>query len=101
MFRRSLASLTCKTDCRVLSFFRRLRGLAYTQQLIRAIRVIGPTIVALSFAGVAHAQGTMDFSGATTLMGTFNMCAPAIQSQVEISECFKVIAKQPMSAFQC
>jgi DNA-binding transcriptional LysR family regulator len=34
-------------------------------------RVMGPTLVALTFAGVAHAQGTMDFSGAQTLMGTF------------------------------
>ena len=37
----------------------------------RAFRVLTPTLVALSFAGVAHAQGTMDFSGAQTLMGTF------------------------------
>ncbi len=28
----------------------------------------GADSVALSFAGVAHAQGTMDFSGAQTLM---------------------------------
>lgn len=73
MFRRNPASLIRKIDCRVLSFSRRLRGLAYTQQLFRAIRVIGPTLVALSFAGVAHAQGTMDFSGATTLMGSRNL----------------------------
>ncbi len=36
---------------------------------------MGPTLTALLFAGVgsgvAHAQGTMDFSGAQTLMGTF------------------------------
>jgi len=35
---------------------------------------MGPTLLALAFAGVAnvaHAQGTMDFSGAQTLMGTF------------------------------
>ena len=42
------------------------------QTLLRAARVMGPTPVALTFAGVAHAQGTMDFSGAQTLMGTFN-----------------------------
>ena len=41
------------------------------QKLLRAARVMGPTLVALTFAGVAHAQGTMDFSGAQTLMGTF------------------------------
>lgn len=39
--------------------------------LHRAVRVMGPTLVALTFASVAHAQGTMDFSGAQTLMGTF------------------------------
>jgi hypothetical protein len=45
------------------------------QKLIRAARIMGPTLVALSFAGVAHAQGTMDFSGAQTLMGTFKTFA--------------------------
>jgi hypothetical protein len=43
--------------------------------LLRAVRVMGPTLVALTFAGVAHAQGTMDFSGAQTLMGTFKTFA--------------------------
>src|SRR6202789_1727018 len=75
MLRRSPASPIRNIDCRVRSLFRRLRELAYTQQLIRAIRVVGPTLVALSFAGVAHAQGTMDFSGAQTLMGTFKTFA--------------------------
>jgi hypothetical protein len=32
---------------------------------------MAPPLLALSFADVAHAQGTMDFSGATTLMSTF------------------------------
>ena len=45
------------------------------QTLFRAARMMGPTLVALSFAGVAHAQGTMDFSGAQTLMGTFKTFA--------------------------
>jgi hypothetical protein len=58
-----------------VSFRRRLRHLAFTLHLNRAVRFIGPTIVALSFAGVAHAQGTMDFSGAQTLMGTFKTFA--------------------------
>ena len=43
--------------------------------LLRAARVMGPALVALTFAGVAHAQGTMDFSGAQTLMGTFKTFA--------------------------
>jgi hypothetical protein len=46
------------------------------QKLRSAIHVMGPTLTALLFAGigsgVAHAQGTMDFSGAQTLMSTFN-----------------------------
>ena len=42
------------------------------QRIFHALRVLAPTFVALTFASVAHAQGTMDFSGAQTLMGTFN-----------------------------
>jgi hypothetical protein len=45
------------------------------RKLLHAARVMGPTLVALTFAGVAHAQGTMDFSGAQTLMGTFKTFA--------------------------
>ena len=41
----------------------------------RMLRMLAPTLLALSFAGVAHAQGTMDFSGAQTLMGTFKTFA--------------------------
>jgi hypothetical protein len=40
-----------------------------------AIRTMAPTLIALSCAGVAHSQGTMDFSGATTLMSTFKTFA--------------------------
>lgn len=44
-----------------------------------AIQLMGPTLAALLFAGVgsgvAHAQGTMDFSGAATLMATFKTFA--------------------------
>ena len=43
--------------------------------LCRALRILAPSLLALSFAGVAHAQGTMDFSGAQTLMGTFKTFA--------------------------
>ena len=45
------------------------------RKLLHAARVMGPTLVAFAFAGVAHAQGTMDFSGAQTLMGTFKTFA--------------------------
>ena len=43
--------------------------------LLAAIRTMAPSLLALSCAGVAHAQGTMDFSGATTLMSTFKTFA--------------------------
>ncbi len=49
------------------------------RKLLRAAHVMGPALVALTFAGVgssvAHAQGTMDFSGAQTLMTTFKTFA--------------------------
>jgi hypothetical protein len=43
--------------------------------LSHVIRAMTPALFALSFAGVAHAQGTMDFSGAQTLMTTFKTFA--------------------------
>jgi len=45
------------------------------QSLAHAFRVMAPTVIALTFASAAHAQGTMDFSGAQTLMGTFKTFA--------------------------
>ena len=49
------------------------------RKLRHAAHVMGPTLTALVFTGisssVAHAQGTMDFSGATTLMSTFKTFA--------------------------
>jgi len=36
---------------------------------------MAPTLFALSLTSIAHAQGTMDFSGAQTLMGTFKTFA--------------------------
>jgi len=50
----------------------------FQQKLLRAARVMGPTLLALAFAGVAnvaHAQGTIDFSGANTLMNSFKTFA--------------------------
>ena len=43
-----------------------------SRKLTQAFRVMMPSLFVLAFASVAHAQGTMDFSGAQTLMGTFN-----------------------------
>ena len=40
------------------------------QTVSHAIRAMAPTLLALSFAGVAHAQGTISFSGAQTFMQT-------------------------------
>ena len=49
------------------------------QSLRHVLHLMAPTFAALLFAGVgsgvAHAQGTMDFSGAQTLMGTFKTFA--------------------------
>lgn len=45
------------------------------EQALRLLRVLFPTLLALSITTVAHAQGTMDFSGAQTLMGTFKTFA--------------------------
>jgi hypothetical protein len=43
--------------------------------LAHAARAIGPTLIPLLFVTAAHAQGTMDFTGATTLMTTFKTFA--------------------------
>lgn len=43
--------------------------------LLPAIRAMAPTLLALSLASVAHAQGTIDFSGANTLMNSFKTFA--------------------------
>ena len=53
-------------------------GLFY-KKLSRLLHIMTPTLLVLAFAsagsGVAHAQGTMDFSGAQTLMTTFKTFA--------------------------
>ena len=41
----------------------------------RLPRIFGPYLLAVAFATAAQAQGTMDFSGAQTLMGTFKTFA--------------------------
>ena len=45
------------------------------ERLNHAARVLAPTLLALSLTTIAHAQGTMDFSGAQTLMTTFKTFA--------------------------
>ena len=43
--------------------------------LASTIRLLTPTLLALTCVTTAHAQGTMDFSGAQTLMATFKTFA--------------------------
>jgi hypothetical protein len=75
MFRRSRVVIPRNTTHRNSRIVKRLAMRFSKQKLLHAARVMGPTLVALTFAGVAHAQGTMDFSGAQTLMGTFKTFA--------------------------
>lgn len=46
-------------------------GAIVRDRLLRVLRIVFPSLLALSLTSVAQAQGTMDFSGAQTLMGTF------------------------------
>jgi hypothetical protein len=48
---------------------------SFKQTFLRAFRVMAPALLAISFASVSYGQGTMDFSGAQTLMGTFKTFA--------------------------
>lgn len=73
-FRRTLRFDTVRNRQSVPSIIQRTAS-ALRTTCLTAIRTMAPTLVALSFAGVAHAQGTMDFSGATTLMTTFKTFA--------------------------
>jgi hypothetical protein len=68
------------------------------RNLLCAVRIMAPALFGVALSGVAHAQGTMDFSGAQTLMGTFNMGSSTIQSQIVLSNSIQVISKQPVRA---
>jgi hypothetical protein len=78
---------------------KRLAQPFFRRKLFHARRALWPALAALTFASVAHAQGTMDFSGAQTLMGTFNMGSPTIQAQVVFPHRIQVISKQPVRTF--
>ena len=71
MFRTSHVAVTRSTA----RLAKRLAQPFPRQKLYRATRVLWPTLVALTATSVAHAQGTMDFSGAQTLMTTFKTFA--------------------------
>ena len=45
------------------------------QSLVHAFRVMAPTLVALTLATAAHAQGSIDFSGANGVMTQFKTFA--------------------------
>lgn len=45
------------------------------QKLAHAIRVAVPTFMALTFASIAHAQGTIDFTAAQGVMSSFKTFA--------------------------
>jgi hypothetical protein len=47
----------------------------FKRNLVHIARTLAPTLFAIAFASAAHAQGTMDFTGATTLMTTFKTFA--------------------------
>jgi hypothetical protein len=55
-----------------LNTYRRSR---LTRRLLRVGRSLLPALFAIACTGAAHAQGTMDFSGAQTLMTTFKTFA--------------------------
>lgn len=75
MFHRSRSVIAQQITSLTPRLATRLARTFNQQNLARTARRMGPTLVALTFAGVAHAQGTMDFSGAQTLMGTFKTFA--------------------------
>jgi hypothetical protein len=72
MFRRSIVSTAQTPPTHHPRLAKRLVQSLAKRNLTRTARNIGPILAALIFASAAHAQGTMDFSGAQTLMGTFN-----------------------------
>jgi hypothetical protein len=43
--------------------------------ILRTAKILFPSLLAITLTTVARAQGTMDFSGAQTLMGTFKTFA--------------------------
>jgi hypothetical protein len=53
----------------------RAKSHAILRKLVYTTRLFAPMAIVLAVSGIAHAQGTMDFSGAQTLMGTFKTFA--------------------------
>ena len=61
---RSSLSVSRKVSCHCGKLMR-----LPTQHISRGLRLIAPPLIAMSLAGIAHAQGTMDFSGHKRLWG--------------------------------
>ncbi len=70
MYCRSRIVLPTEIECT-----KRSSRLGVIRTLTFLTRSLLPAVIALLPAAVAHAQGTMDFSGATTLMSTFKTFA--------------------------
>jgi hypothetical protein len=66
--------------------------------ILHHARAIAPVLLAISLSAVANAQGTMDFSGAQTLMSTFNVCTSAVESQVELPHGVQIVTEEPVSS---
>ena len=60
---------------RMMSRLRRHYSIFSTRQILHGLRRLMPALLSFALVGVAHAQGTMDLSGAQTLMGTFKTFA--------------------------
>lgn len=71
MFRRSYADIPHN----ITFLAKRLAQPSAKSKFLRWVSAAAPTLLALLFTSAAHAQGTMDFSGATTLMQTFKTFA--------------------------
>jgi TrbC/VIRB2 pilin len=71
MIHRNPFALLSKT----ISVARRPLSFPSRQRRMRVLRILAQSLLPLFFASFAHAQGTMDFSGATTLMQTFKTFA--------------------------
>ena len=56
-------------------FYRRWSAKLSKQNLLAAGRTIAPAAIAMAVSSIAHAQGTVDFSGATTAMNSFKTFA--------------------------
>lgn len=64
----------------IASRLTRLRTVTVTRQQVKekaalAARTAAPLALALAMSSIAHAQGTVDFSGATTVMNSFKTFA--------------------------